>query len=163
MPYAASLDNRLAKTCNLRGAVARTAFDMVPQPPSRYPVTHWHRNTSVEVARRLDTDLSDGLTSQQIAERRTQFGSNELKAAVGRGSWLILWEQLRRALVVMLMIAAGVSAYLNEWTDTVVILAIVLLNAALGFIQDYRAERALAASRQEVVADCPVSATPSRG
>ncbi len=83
--------------------------------------------------------------------RREQYGVNELVETGGREAWRILWEQVSGAMVVLLIVAAVVSAYLQEHTDAVVIIAIVVLNAALGFVQDFRAEKALAALKKLAV------------
>lgn len=106
---------------------------------------HWHRQSYADVLQHLEVDPQHGLTEEEAASRQARHGANELPRAAGRGAGRILWEQLRGALVIVLIIAAGVSAVLHEYTDAIVILAIVVLNAILGFVQDYRAEKALAA------------------
>ena len=95
--------------------------------------------------------MESGLAEDEVERRRAQYGPNELVETGGRGPWRILWEQLSGAMVVLLIVAAGVSAFLHEYTDSGVILVIVVLNAALGFIQDYRAEKALAALKKLAV------------
>ncbi len=111
----------------------------------------WHRKTIVDVLDLLGSDGGRGLSNEQVALLYAEDGSNELVETGGRSPWGIVWEQLSGALVVLLFIAACVSAFLHEYTDTVVILAIVVLNAALGFVQDYRAEKALAALKKFAV------------
>ena len=111
-------------------------------------MTDWHRTTLSDALKALGTDAATGLADDQVMSRREEHGLNELVETGGRGPWRILWEQLSGAMVVMLIVAAGVSAVLHEYTDAVVILGIVVLNAALGFVQDYRAERALAALKR---------------
>jgi Ca2+-transporting ATPase len=73
------------------------------------------------------------------------LGPNELIETGGRGPWAILWEQLSGPMVLLLFFAAGVSVFLDEVADAFVILAIVVINAILGFFQEYRAEKAMAA------------------
>ena len=114
-------------------------------------VTDWYRKTAADVVEQLESDTAAGLTDAQVAARLAEHGPNELVESGGRSSWHILWEQLSGALVLLLVGAAGVSAFLHEYTDAIVILAIVLLNAALGFVQDYRAEKALAALKKLAV------------
>ena len=116
-----------------------------------YYVTHWHSETFAAVLRELGSDATVGLADSDIPTRRSQHGLNELVETGGRGLWRILWEQLSGAMVVMLIVAAGVSVALREYTDAVVIFTIVVLNAALGLFQDYRAERALAALKKLAV------------
>ena len=111
-------------------------------------MAEWHRETCASVLEQLASDAARGLENDQVASRHAQHGPNEIAEMGGRSAWRILWEQLTGAMVVMLIVAAGVSALLHEYTDVVVILAIVTLNAALGFFQDYRAEKALAALKK---------------
>ncbi|MGI9455324.1 MAG: cation-translocating P-type ATPase [Aeoliella sp.] len=108
----------------------------------------WYQCTAAEVLDRLETSLQTGLSSAEVSRRGMQVGRNVLEEMAGRGSKEILWEQLRSALVALLVVAAGVSIFLEEYVDSAAILTIVALNTALGFIQDYRAEKALAALRQ---------------
>jgi Ca2+-transporting ATPase len=114
-------------------------------------VADWYRKTIADAVEQLDSDASRGLTEDQASLRHAEHGPNELVETGGRGPWRILWEQFSGAMVLLLIVAAGVSAFLHETTDAVVILAIVVLNAALGFIQDYRAEKALAALKKLAV------------
>ncbi len=107
--------------------------------------------TAGEVLRHLDSAAERGLTDDQVAARRAESGLNELIETGGRGPGRILWEQLSGAMVVLLMVAAAVSTFLAEYTDAIVILIIVVLNAALGFAQDYRAEKAMAALKKLAV------------
>ncbi|MEO8496516.1 MAG: cation-translocating P-type ATPase, partial [Planctomycetota bacterium] len=114
-------------------------------------MTIWHQATLSNALQELGTDAATGLADNQVTTRRAEHGLNELVESGGRGVWQILWEQLTGAMVVMLIVAAGASAVLHEYADAVVILAIVVLNAALGLFQDYRAEKALAALKKLAV------------
>ncbi|MFN2125292.1 MAG: cation-translocating P-type ATPase, partial [Candidatus Promineifilaceae bacterium] len=77
-----------------------------------------------------------------------QFGPNELVEKGAKSPWLILWDQMKEPMVIVLIIAAVVSLLLHEVEDAIIILAIVLLNAVIGFSQEYRAEQAIAALKQ---------------
>ncbi len=114
-------------------------------------MTDWHQRAVSDSLVQLDSDAASGLAEDQAKARRARYGPNELVETGGRGPWRILWEQLSGAMVVLLIVAAGVSAFLHEYTDSAVILVIVVLNAALGFAQDYRAEKALAALKRLAV------------
>ncbi|MDF1743996.1 MAG: cation-translocating P-type ATPase [Gimesia sp.] len=114
-------------------------------------MTNWHQRTGSDALGQLDSHATNGLSDDQVEVRRAQYGLNELVEMGGRDPWRILWEQLSGAMVFLLIVAAGVSAFLHEYTDSAVILAIVVLNAALGFVQDYRAEKALAALKKLAV------------
>ncbi len=114
-------------------------------------MTNWHKQTVAQSLEQLNSDEKRGLSENQVESLRARYGPNELIETGGRGAWRILWEQASGALVLLLFVAAGVSFYLEEYTDAGVILAIVLLNATLGFVQDYRAEEALAALKKFAV------------
>ncbi|MCA9136850.1 MAG: cation-translocating P-type ATPase [Planctomycetales bacterium] len=111
-------------------------------------MTDWHRKTARDTAELLDSNLAEGLKQAQAADRLLRHGPNELIETGGRGPWRILVEQISGAMVLMLIGAAIISAFLHEYTDSIVILAIVFLNAILGFAQDYRAEKAMTALKQ---------------
>lgn len=114
-------------------------------------MANWYRFSTTECLQQLESDGARGLTPQQVERLRERHGLNEMVETGGRGPWRILWEQLSGAMVVLLIVAAGVSIYLREFADAGVIGAIVILNALLGFVQDYRAERALAALKKLAV------------
>ena len=95
--------------------------------------------------------MAAGLSTADVSLRREEFGWNELVEKRERGPARILWEQFCSAMVVLLIVAAIVSLGLQEFIDAAAILAIIALNAALGFAQDYRAEKALAALKRLAV------------
>src|SRR5512132_414039 len=92
-------------------------------------------------------DASLGLTAEAAAARLKQDGPNEIQREEGRRPLALVIDQLRSPLIALLVGACVLSAVLGEVADAVAIAAIVLLNAAVGFAQEYRAERALAALR----------------
>ena len=114
-------------------------------------MTAWHCQTAAQTLAALQTDPRGGLDAGQVRKLQAEQGANELIDSGGRGAGRILWEQLSSAMVLLLIVAAAASALLGEITDTLVIVAIVVINAALGFVQDYRAERALAALKKLAV------------
>ncbi|MFN8378874.1 MAG: cation-translocating P-type ATPase [Anaerolineae bacterium] len=108
----------------------------------------WFLRTPEAVAQALKVDPVVGLSEAAIQERQTQYGLNELREAPLRSPLKILWEQLTNPLVLLLLGAAAVSALLGKTTELIAILAIVVLNAALGVAQEYRAEKAMAALKK---------------
>lgn len=108
----------------------------------------WHTSEAAEVLRALGTDAGSGLSNEEAARRLEERGPNELEEKGGRGPWAILWEQFTSAMIVILIVAAVASALLGDYEDSVAITVIVVLNAALGFGQEYRAERAMAALKR---------------
>jgi Ca2+-transporting ATPase len=111
----------------------------------------WHQLEPSAVLREHGTDAAQGLSAAEVARRLIQYGPNELVERAGKSVWRILWEQLTATMVVILIVAAALSAALGDYNDTIVIAAIIVLNALLGFTQEYRAERAIAALKQLAV------------
>src|SRR5688500_5834226 len=94
---------------------------------------------------KLSTDAGAGLTTAAAAERLARFGKNELAQAPPEPWWRRLGRQFTDLLIWILIAAAMISGILGEWVDAAAILAIVVLNGLLGFVQEGRAEQALAA------------------
>jgi Ca2+-transporting ATPase len=107
--------------------------------------TSWHTMTINALATQLGTDVIRGLSSQEAAGRLEQTGPNELRKGEAISPLSILLSQFRSLVIWVLIGAAIVSAALGEFVDGIAIIAIVLLNAIIGFFQEYRAERAAAA------------------
>jgi Ca2+-transporting ATPase len=108
----------------------------------------WHTSEVAEVLRALESDAESGLSDKEVARRLAEQGPNELEEKGGRDPWAILWEQFTSAMIVILIVAAVASALLGDYEDSIAIAVIVVLNAVLGFGQEYRAERAMAALKQ---------------
>ena len=106
---------------------------------------HWHSLAVEEVAERLETSAEDGLGREEAARRLEEHGPNELRAARAVPPWKLLLDQFRNVLIMILLVAVGLSIVLGHATEAIVIAAIVLLAAVLGFVQEYRAERAIEA------------------
>ncbi|HEX4991737.1 MAG TPA: cation-transporting P-type ATPase, partial [Rubrobacteraceae bacterium] len=108
----------------------------------------WHTAEAAEVLRALGTDAGSGLTNEEATSRLQERGPNELEDRGGRSPWAILWEQFTSTMIVILIVAAVVSSRLGDYEDSIAIAVIVVLNAALGFAQEYRAEKAMAALKR---------------
>ena len=108
----------------------------------------WHTLPIADVTQDLGADPERGLTSSEARERLEADGPNEIEAGRKRTVLHMLATQFADVLILVLIAAALVSGLLGELRDTAVILVIVILNAAIGAVQEYRAEKALAALRQ---------------
>jgi len=97
------------------------------------------------VVQSLSCDAERGLTAEQVTGRRAQFGFNQLAETPPPPLWKKLLAQFREIVVGILIVAAIIAVVAGEWADTLAILAIVLMNGIIGFMQEERAERALAA------------------
>jgi Ca2+-transporting ATPase len=109
------------------------------------PKHHWHSRSPEEVALRLKTDLAHGLVSSKVARRRERFGANLLTPKRGKPAWLRFLLQFHQPLIYILIASGTIAAFLREWTDSGVIFGVVLVNAAIGYLQEARAEDAIAA------------------
>ena len=117
--------------------------DQAPTTPAR----PWAQQPAA-VAAALDTDGEAGLSAVEAASRLARFGPNELLERDRKPPWRLFVEQFTNTMIVVLMIAAAITAAIGDLKDTVVITAIVVLNGVIGFIQEFRAERAMAALKQ---------------
>jgi Ca2+-transporting ATPase len=108
----------------------------------------WWQLDVERTARELGTDLSSGLNADTVAARRAQYGRNQLQEAPKRSPVAIFLDQFKDFVIWILIGAALVSGVLQEVVDAVAIIAIVILNAILGFVQEYRAEKSLAALKK---------------
>jgi Ca2+-transporting ATPase len=107
----------------------------------------WHVLSTDDAFAQIESS-PNGLTSADAAVRLQQFGPNELQAAHRVSAWEILFEQFKNVLVIILLIATALSLFLGHGIESIVIAIIVLFAVGLGFIQEYRAERAIEALRQ---------------
>ncbi len=123
---------------------------LASERPTQF-MTNWHELDPPSVLRALGSNPVAGLSEAEAIERLAEYGRNELVGGGIKNPWLILWEQLTALLMIILIVAAGVSAALGDYKDAVAIAIIVLLNAILGFSQEYRAEKAIAALKQLAV------------
>ena len=122
----------------------------------------WHSLSAEDIARQLATPIESGLDSREAAKRLELYGPNQI-AALPRPTFLqLLLAQFNNFIVLLLIAAASISGLLGEWIEAVAILAIVVLNATLGVIQDRRAEEALAALKKLAAPEAQVLRDGSR-
>lgn len=111
----------------------------------------WHNRSVDEVLKDLDTDIENGLSVSEAEQRLSKYGQNEVIEQGRKKTWKILIEQFTSTLVLILIVAAFISGFLGKPTETSAILVIVILFAVLGFLQEYRAEKALVALKKLTV------------
>jgi Ca2+-transporting ATPase len=111
------------------------------------PGAVWHVLTFEDTVDRLKS-TPRGLTCAEVARRLEEFGPNELQAADRASPWAILLEQFKNVLIVILLLATALSAFLGHGIEAIAITVIVLFAVGLGFVQEYRAERAIEALRE---------------
>ena len=105
----------------------------------------YHALDAGEVLRLLHVDPKRGLSSEEVSRRRDRYGENRVAQDVGAKPLAMLARQFTDLMIIVLLVAAVVAGLVGEPVDAVAILVIVVLNAIVGFIQEYRAEHALQA------------------
>jgi Ca2+-transporting ATPase len=116
----------------------------------------WYTLSPQVVAEELGTSLDSGLSSQQASHRLTEAGYNELQERPRPGFWSMLLSQFDNFVIIILIVASLVSLLLGDYLEAAAILAIVILNAILGVVQESKAEEALAALRKMVAPEAHV-------
>jgi Ca2+-transporting ATPase len=114
-------------------------------PQAEIPAVHWHTLDAAAACARQSADPARGLTAEEAGDRLSRCGANRLAEAPPRPLWRGLLDQFKSMLIVILLVAAGIAALIGDIKSVVVILVVVMFNAVLGFWQEYRAEKTLAA------------------
>ena len=128
----------------------------------------WHAIKWQDAVDLLETDRQEGLLIQEAKDRLDAYGKNELQGAPPTSIWTMIYEQFANFVVILLLVAAIISAFLGDWVEAAAIMTIVVLNAVLGVVQERRAEEALAALQEMASPDANVireghrSAIPAR-
>ena len=109
--------------------------------------TVWHKKEISDALADLDS-FPGGLSSEEAQRRLVQYGPNELKEKTRAHPFMIFLAQFRDFMILVLIAAAIISGFIGEFSDTLAIIVIVLINAVIGFLQEYRAEKAMAALKK---------------
>ena len=108
---------------------------------------HWHQQEAREVMESLGSSLK-GLSHDEAASRLEEYGPNELREKKKRTPLMMLLDQFKDFMIIVLIAAAVISGVIGERSDTIAIVVIIVLNAVIGFVQEYRAEKAIAALKK---------------
>ncbi|MDH3906532.1 MAG: HAD-IC family P-type ATPase [Gammaproteobacteria bacterium] len=133
-----------------------------------HPVEPWHRKDAATILRSLGTSPDFGLSERDARVKLEEIGANEIERQRGPGVLRLFGHQFADVMIVLLIAAAIIAGWLGDVIDTVAIVVIVLLNATVGVIQEYRAQRAIAALRRmsaptaRVLRDGNMSEIPAR-
>jgi len=125
---------------------ATASPSVAPQSPAAQ--RRWYQLDIAQTEAQLGTSAETGISDAEAATRLGKYGPNELVEQAGRSKWAILVEQFTNILTILLIAAAIISGILGDWIEAIVIGAIVILNGILGFTQEYRAERSIAALKK---------------
>ena len=112
------------------------------------PNKPWHALSPSEVLNYFGVKANTGLSNTDVKANREKFGKNELPMQKPKPAWLLFLEQFNNPIIYVLLVAAVLNAVLSDLKDTIVIGAVVLLNALIGFFQERKASDALGALRQ---------------
>ncbi len=124
-----------------------TAGDQSTTPPAGETIEPW-KLEAADVAAALGTSAKTGLDGAAAEQRLEEFGRNELVEKRQRPTWMLFVDQFTSPMILVLMAAAAVTFLIGESKDTVVILAIVVFNGVVGFVQEYRAGQAMDALKR---------------
>lgn len=113
----------------------------------------WHYTSVDEVVERLESDLKEGLSREEASRRLEEYGPNEVAGERSRSAFMKFLDNFRQPLIYILLIAAVVSFLIGERLDAAVICAVAFINAFIGFVQEFKAEKAIAALANSVVSD----------
>ncbi|OJW44363.1 MAG: ATPase [Thiobacillus sp. 65-1059] len=117
-------------------------------PDSRDSQPHWHRLSSADAVARLGSDPQQGMSAAAASVGLSRYGPNAMQEAGRRHPLAMLASQFTDFMILVLIAAAVVAGFVGEPQDSVAIVVIVLLNGIMGFVQEYRAERAMAALKR---------------
>ncbi|MEK7822762.1 MAG: cation-transporting P-type ATPase, partial [Nitrospirota bacterium] len=107
----------------------------------------WHQKNINEVIDELKSSLQ-GISSEEAVRRLGEYGPNELKEKAKKTLFMMFLGQFKDFMIIVLIAAAVISGFIGELSDSIAIIVIVILNAVIGFIQEYRAEKAMAALKK---------------
>ncbi len=121
--------------------------------PADSSISHrvWHTGSTDETANELHTDVTRGLSSENAAERLTRHGPNTLGKTKQRSTLTLLVHQFRSLIVGLLVAAGGVALALGEVVEAFAILIVIVINAVIGFVTEWKAARALEGLRKQAV------------
>lgn len=108
----------------------------------------WFSKTSNDIIQQLNTNLNEGLSSEEAAKRLNEFGANKLKAKPKKTIIQLFFAQINDILIYILLGAAVLSAIMKDYNEAVIILIVVLINAVVGVVQESKAEKALEALKK---------------
>ncbi|MDR9404077.1 MAG: HAD-IC family P-type ATPase, partial [Halothece sp. Uz-M2-17] len=116
----------------------------------------YHAHADHEVIESLGSRAEEGLTPEEVARRYEQYGWNELQFQRGKPAWLRFLLQFNQPLLYILLLAGAVKAFLGSWTNAGVIWGVTLINAIIGYVQEAKAEGAIAALANAVTTETNV-------
>lgn len=118
--------------------------------------TAFYSISKEDVILSVETDIKNGLSETEVAARLKQFGNNSITENKKVSSFIIFLNQLKNPIVILLLLAAGLSFWFKEWLDGLAILIVIVINAIIGFYMEYQAERSMQALKKLAAAPAKV-------
>lgn len=123
---------------------------------TQFKVNSYHEFSTHEVIKTFNSQLEAGLSAEEVASRYETYGWNQLPVTPGKPAWFRFLLQFHQPLLYILLIAGGVKASLGSWTNAAVIWGVTVLNAVIGYVQEARAEGAIASLAKAVTTETTV-------
>lgn len=124
--------------------------------PVQLPSHSYHELSDCQVLESFSSNADEGLTAEEVARRYERYGRNELQFKPGKPPWLRFLLQFHQPLLYILLIAGGVKAFLGSWTNAAVIWGVTVINAIIGYVQEAKAEGAIASLAKAVTTESTV-------
>ena len=138
------------------------SFCLIYAQVERIIIMLWHQKTVDDVFETLNSSLG-GLSSEEATKRLQEFGPNELTEKKKKTPFMMFLDQFKDFMIIVLIGAAIISGFIGELADTIAIIVIVVLNAVIGFVQEFRAEKAMAALKKMAAPSATVIRNGSPG
>ena len=111
-------------------------------------ISSYHSRSAAQVLQTLKVEQGRGLTEQEVRRRLDRYGPNKLRQAKRRGIWQIVIEQFKSMVIVVLIIAGTVALTFQHWAEGIAIVAVLIVNAALGFVTEWKAMQSMEALQE---------------
>ena len=149
-PKTIVIENGVEKLVLITPETTATPKTVLPKEETQKPVSVWYQLHIKEIMQKLGTS-EEGLTDNEVSKRLQRYGLNKLVEEEKIGRLKILFHQFTSPLIYILLVAAVVTSLLKEYIDTGVIMAVVVLNAVIGYIQEYKAEKGVRALKKMLI------------
>ena len=108
----------------------------------------WFNKPVDDISKELDSNLTSGLSTVEAKKRLEKYGENKLKSSAQKSILQLFFSQINDVMIYILIIAALISAFMKEYSDSVIILIVILINAVIGVVQEFKAEKSLEALKE---------------
>ncbi len=124
--------------------------------PVQIQLPTYHHLSEREIIEHLGSDAEAGLSAEEVASRYEKYGWNELEFKPGKPAWLRFLLQFNQPLLYILLFAGAVKAFLGSWINASVIWGVTIINAVIGYVQEAKAEGAIASLSKAVTTEATV-------